>query len=172
MAVRYPNIGFISAGAFFIKFLPKPSIVRGINRSITSIKIQKNIWEFLSGGGMGRVASLRAVEPPFGSRPFRAPSSGAGGVSGLPLLMMPPGISEKSQPIRNPPYGLLPLGQVGGWPPTTYDAPWDFGEIPAHSESALRAAPLRERVPRAAVPPYKHGNGCLWHPGASYGKIK
>ena len=87
---------------------------------------------------MGRVASLRAVEPH------------------LEVALL----------------GLLPLGRVGVWPPATDDAPWDFFEIPAHSESALWAAPLRERVPRAAVPPCKHGNGCLWHPGASYGKIK
>lgn len=54
---------------------------------------------------MGRVASLRAVEPH------------------LEVALL----------------GLLPLGRVGVWPLTTYDAPWDFFEIPAHSESALRA---------------------------------
>ena len=55
---------------------------------------------------MGRVASLRAVEPH------------------LEVALL----------------GLLPLGAEGyGWPLTTDDAPWDFFEIPAHSESALRA---------------------------------
>ena len=55
---------------------------------------------------MGRVASLRAVEPH------------------LEVALL----------------GLLPLGAEGyRWPLTTDDAPWDFFEIPAHSESALRA---------------------------------
>ena len=45
-----------------------------------------------------------------------------------------------------PPFGSRPLGapSSGGaemrWPLTTDDAPWDFFEIPAHSESALRAS--------------------------------
>lgn len=44
--VRYPNTEFISFGAFFIKYLPKPIIVNGRSKSIISIKIQKAIFCF------------------------------------------------------------------------------------------------------------------------------
>lgn len=41
IGVLYPNRGLISLGAFFIKYLPNPIIVTGINPSTTSINTQK-----------------------------------------------------------------------------------------------------------------------------------
>ena len=45
--VRYPNTEFISFGAFFIKYLPKPIIVNGRSKSIINIKIQNPIVNLL-----------------------------------------------------------------------------------------------------------------------------
>ena len=45
--VRYPNTEFISLGAFFIKYLPKPIIVNGRSKSIINIKIQNPIVNLL-----------------------------------------------------------------------------------------------------------------------------
>ena len=43
MAVRYPKSAFGSFGLFFIKYLPKPIIVSGMIKSISSINIQNPI---------------------------------------------------------------------------------------------------------------------------------
>ena len=47
MYQSYPNTEFISFGAFFIKYLPKPIIVNGRSKSIINIKIQNPIVNLL-----------------------------------------------------------------------------------------------------------------------------